>query len=82
MDPQSAVDTPAFVGWNAGTVETDTFDPKILEGLGDFGLKVKPISSKDAGMARGYWVGVQIDRANGNMTGGVSRGVEGQVAGY
>jgi gamma-glutamyltranspeptidase/glutathione hydrolase len=82
MDPQSAVDTPAFVGWNAGTVEQDTFDPKVLDGLGEFGMKVKPSPSKDGNMTRGYWVGVQVDPATRRMKGGVSRGLEGQVAGY
>jgi gamma-glutamyltranspeptidase / glutathione hydrolase len=82
MDPQAAVDTPAFVGWNAGTVEQDTFDPKVLDGLKEFGVKVKPISSEEGHMARGYWVGVQVDPETRRMRGGVSRGLESQVAGY
>jgi gamma-glutamyltranspeptidase/glutathione hydrolase len=82
MDPQTAVDTPAFVGWNAGMVEEDTFDPKVLAELSQFGRNVRPISSKEGSMARGYWVGIQIDPASRRMKGGVSRGLEGQVAGY
>jgi gamma-glutamyltranspeptidase / glutathione hydrolase len=83
MDPQTAVDTPAFVGWNSGTVEADTFDPKILAGLTQFGIKkVKPISAKEAGTSRGYWVGIQIDPTTRHMKGGVSRGLEGAVNGY
>ena len=82
MDPQTAVDTPAFVGWQAGTVEPDTFDPKVLDGLREFGMKVKPISTKDGNTARGYWVGIQIDPVTRRMKGGVSRGLEGGVAGY
>jgi len=82
MDPQTALDTPAFVGWDAGTVEEDTFDPNVLDGVSQFGMRAKPISSKEASMARGYWVGIQIDPASRRMTGGVARGLEGQVAGY
>jgi gamma-glutamyltranspeptidase/glutathione hydrolase len=82
MDPQAAVDTPAFVGWNAGMVEEDTFDPKVLAGLRQFGRNVKPISSKEGSMARGYCVGIQIDPASRRMKGAVSRGLEGQVVGY
>ncbi len=82
MDPQTAVDTPAFVGWNPGTVEEDTFDPNVLDGLSQFGRQAKSIPSKDGSMARGYWVGIQIDPASRRMKGGVSRGLEGQVAGY
>ena len=33
-------------------------------------------------MARGYWGGIQIDPASRRLKGGVSRGLEGEVAGY
>jgi gamma-glutamyltranspeptidase/glutathione hydrolase len=79
MDPQTAVDTPAFVG-HGWDVEPDTFDPKVLEGVKELGVRINV--SKDAGMERGYWVGVQIDPAGRRLKGGVSRGLEGQVAGY
>jgi gamma-glutamyltranspeptidase/glutathione hydrolase len=83
MDPQTAVDTPAFVGWNAGTVEENTFDPKILAGLSEFGIKkVKPLSAKDVGGARGYWAGIYVDPNTGLLQGGVSRGLESAVNGY
>jgi len=79
MDPQTAVDTPAFVG-HGWDVEPETFDPKVLDAVKELGVKINV--SKDAGMSRGYWVGVQIDPMNHKMKGGVSRGLEGQIAGY
>jgi gamma-glutamyltranspeptidase/glutathione hydrolase len=79
MDPQTAVDTPAFVGWNPPTFEKGTFDPKTLEGLKDFGMKAVP-EKRDA-ISPGYWVGIEIDPATGKMKGGVSRDVEGEVVG-
>jgi gamma-glutamyltranspeptidase/glutathione hydrolase len=82
MDPQTAVDTPAFVGWDAGKVEANTFNPKVLNALKEMGLKVKVISSKEAGMERGYWAGAQIDPVSRHIKGGVSRGLESGVAGY
>jgi len=83
MDPQTAVDTPAFVGWNVGAVENDTFDPKVLAGLGEFGVKkVKPVSPQEASRSRGYWVGIQIDPKSRQLKGGVSRGLESDVKGY
>jgi gamma-glutamyltranspeptidase/glutathione hydrolase len=80
MDPQTAVDTPAFAGWNPPTFEEGTFDPKTLEGLKDFGMKAIP--EKAGAFSRGYWVGVQIDSATGTTKGGVSREMEGAVVGY
>jgi len=82
MDPQTAVDTPAFVGWGAGQVERDTFDPKVLDGLRDMGLKVEVFSPKQAAVSRGYWAGAQIDPVTQHIKGGLSRGLEGGVAGY
>jgi gamma-glutamyltranspeptidase/glutathione hydrolase len=83
MEPQTAVDTPAFVGFDAGAVEKDTFDPKVLAGLSKFGVEnVKPISEKEAGGSRGYWVGIQIDPGTKQLKGGVSRGLESEVNGY
>jgi gamma-glutamyltranspeptidase/glutathione hydrolase len=79
MDPQTAVDTPAFVGWNPPTFEEGTFDPKTLEGLKDFGMKAG--TDKD-GSSRGYWAGVQIDPATGQTKGGVTSGMDGAVVGY
>ena len=82
MDPQSSVDLPAFVGWGAGQVEANTFDPRVLEGLERMGLRVEVISSQQAAISRGYWAGVKIDPVTRRMTGGVSRGGGGGVAGY
>ena len=82
MDPQTAVDTPAFVGWGAGQVEANTFDPKVLEGLKEMGLRVEVISPKQAGISRGYWAGAQVDPVTRHTKGGVSRGLEGGVVGY
>jgi gamma-glutamyltranspeptidase/glutathione hydrolase len=82
MDPQAAVDAPAFVGWNPGQVEADTFAPELLAEVERLGLKIDLVSPKDAGMSRGYWVGVRIDPATRLIRGGVSRGLEGGVAAY
>ena len=70
--PQSSVDTPTFVGWGAGQVEAQMFDPKVLAGLEKMGLRVEVISSEQAGISRGYWAGVQIDPVTRRMKGGVS----------
>ena len=82
MDPQAAVDTPAFVGWGAGQVEADTFDPKVLAGLKEMGLKVEVISRKEAAITRGYWAGVWIDPVTRHIKGGATQGAEGGVVGY
>jgi gamma-glutamyltranspeptidase/glutathione hydrolase len=77
MDPQSAVDTPAFL---PDGVQDGSFDPKVLEGVAELGMKVRVLSPKK--LRPGYWVGVQVDPKNRRLRGGVSRGLEGQVAGY
>jgi gamma-glutamyltranspeptidase / glutathione hydrolase len=77
MDPQGAVDTSAFL---PNGVESGTFDPKVLEGVKVLGLKVNILSPKEAQLA--YWVGVQVNPTNHHLLGGVSRGLEGGVAGY
>lgn len=82
MDPQASADAPAFIGWGAGLVERDSFDPKMLEGLKEFGLTPEIASSKSAGVARGYWAGALVDPATRHIKGGVSRGLEGAVIGY
>ena len=76
MDPQAAVDTPAFL---PNGVEDGTFDPKVLEGVKPLGMKVNVLSRKE--LQPGYWVGVQVN-PNHHLLGGVSRGLEGEVAGY
>jgi len=76
MDPQAAVDTPAFL---PNGVEDGTFDPKVLEGVKPLGMKVIVLSLKE--LQPGYWVGVQVN-PNHHLLGGVSRGLEGEVAGY
>jgi gamma-glutamyltranspeptidase/glutathione hydrolase len=82
MNPQAAVDAPAFVGWSPGQVEEGTFEPEVLEGLRKMGLKVEMVSRKRAGIYRGYWAGVQVDPVTHRLKGGVSRGMEGGVAAY
>ena len=82
MEPQTAVDMPTFVGWGAGQVEANTFEPKVLDGLKHMGLKIEVVSPKQAGMSRGYWAGVQVDPETRRMRGGVSLGLDGGVAGY
>ena len=82
MEPQTAVDTSTFVGWGAGQVEANMFEPKVLDGLRQLGLKIEIVSREQAGMSRGYWAGVQIDPDTRRIKGGVSRGLDGGVAGY
>jgi gamma-glutamyltranspeptidase/glutathione hydrolase len=82
MDPQTAADMPTFVGWGAGEVEAKTFAPSVLADLNKMGLKVKVVSPRQASISRGYWAGVEMDPLTQRMKGGVSRGLEGGVAGY
>ncbi len=82
MDPQSAVDTPAIVGWNPGEVESDTFSPEILEALKKMGVKVEIESPEKANQTRGYWAGAQIDPTTRRIHGGVTRGLESAVVAY
>ena len=72
----------SFVGWGAGQVEANTFDPKVLDGLKQMGLKIEVVSARQAAISRGYWAGIQIDPHSGRMKGGVSRGVNGEVGTY
>jgi hypothetical protein len=58
------------------------FDPKVLDGLKQMGLKIEIVSRGQAGISRGYWAGVQIDPDTRRIRGGVSRGLDGGVAGY
>jgi len=82
LDPQASADAPAFIGWGAGLVERDSFEPQVLDGLREFGLAPEIASPKAAGVARGYWAGALVDPATGRIQGGVSRGLEGGVVGY
>src|SRR5260221_3616516 len=82
MDPQTAVDTPAIVGWNPGEVESDTFSPEILEALKKMGVKVEIESPEKANQTRGYWAGAQIDPTTRRIHGGVTRGLESAVVAY
>jgi len=82
MDPQASADAPAFIGWGAGLVEKDSFDPKVLDGLKEFGLPPEIASSKTSSVARGYWAGALVNPATRLVKGGVSRGLEGGVVGY
>jgi len=82
MGPQEAVDVPAFVGWNVGEVEIDTFSEELLDSLRKMGVKVEVESQQKAVTTRGYWVGAVIDPATRRIRGGVSRGLEGGVSGY
>jgi gamma-glutamyltranspeptidase/glutathione hydrolase len=77
MDPQTAVDTPAFL---PNGVEEGTFDPKVLKAVQALGMKVKILSRSQ--IQPGYWVGLQIDPTSRHLRGAVSQGLEGQVAGY
>ena len=77
MDPQSAVDTPAFL---PNGVEDGTFDSEVLDGVRKLGMKVNVLSPKE--LQPGYWVGVQVNPTNNHLLGGVSRGLEIDVLGY
>ena len=65
MDPQTAVDTPAFVGWNPPTFEEGTFDPKTLEGLKDFGMKA--IQKRCCAFLAAIGLGFKSTRPLGNQ---------------
>jgi gamma-glutamyltranspeptidase/glutathione hydrolase len=82
MDPQTAADMPAFVGWGAGQVEAGSFDPGVLAALEDLGLKPTVMSAQETSTLRGYWVGAQINPVTRELKGGVTRGVDGGVAAY
>jgi gamma-glutamyltranspeptidase / glutathione hydrolase len=77
MDPQAAVDTPAFL---PNGVEDGAFDRKVIDGVKSLGMKVNILSGKE--LQPGYWVGVQVNPTNRHLLGGVSRGLEGGVTGY
>ena len=80
MDPQSATDTPVFFG--DGDVLEGTFDRHMIESVRKLGGSIRVVAPEKIAGNRGYWVGIQIDPATGRMRGGVSRGLEGQIAGY
>ena len=88
MDPQTAVDTPAFLlnGWNSsavvGQVEKRTFAPKVLAGAQKLGLTINTVDAETLGMALGYWTGIKIDPATRQMQGGVSRSLPGEIVAY
>ena len=77
MDPQTAVDTPAFL---PNGVEKGTFDPDVVEGVKALGMKVNILSRKE--LQPGYVVGVQVDAVTHRLRAGVSRGLEGGITGY
>jgi gamma-glutamyltranspeptidase len=66
MDPQAAVEQPAFLGPEfsvtppAAQVEQGQFDRKLLNTLRSLGQQVKELSANEAGAYNGYWVGVHI----------------------
>lgn len=78
MDPQTAVDTPVI--FSDGSAVKDSFDPKLMDEVGKLGGKIRIVLPEKVN--RGYWVGIQVDPETRRMRGGVSRGLEGQIAGY
>ncbi|HKQ39863.1 MAG TPA: gamma-glutamyltransferase [Verrucomicrobiae bacterium] len=78
MDPQSATDTPVFFG--DGHVLKGSFEPQVIDGVRKLGGDIRVVAPGKVN--RGYWVGIQIDATTKRMRGGVSRGLEGQIAGY
>jgi hypothetical protein len=66
----------------AGQVESDSFDPEVINGLKEFGLTPEIASTKYANTARGYWAGALIDPVTRRAKGGVSRGLDGAIVGY
>jgi gamma-glutamyltranspeptidase / glutathione hydrolase len=66
MDPQAAVDGPAFLlaafadGPPVAQVERAKFDDSLLEKVRALGQKIREVSPLEATHFCGYWVGVQI----------------------
>jgi gamma-glutamyltranspeptidase/glutathione hydrolase len=81
MEPQIAVDTPAFIqnGWGSATVDQWAFEPKLIERVKELGMDVRVGFSGDAGVMIGYWVGIRIDPTTGIRSAGVSGGFLGRV---
>ena len=78
MDAQTATDTPVI--FSNGSAIKGTFGSQVIDGVEKLGGKIQIVTPEKVN--RGYWVGIQIDSTTGRMRGGVSRGVEGQIAGH
>jgi gamma-glutamyltranspeptidase len=76
MDPQLAVEQPAFLlpafssGPGTAQVEKGPFDSKLLAAVRAMGQPVKKVSTEQATAYRGYWVDVHVE-----ARGGLRRGV-------
>jgi gamma-glutamyltranspeptidase/glutathione hydrolase len=70
MDPQAAVEQPAFtlpaygVGVPTVQVEQGHFNPDFLDAVRAMGQPVKVLSPLEAAAARGYWVGIHVPPGN------------------
>jgi gamma-glutamyltranspeptidase/glutathione hydrolase len=66
MDPQLAVEQPAFLlpafpeGPPVAQVERGKFDAPVLEGVRALGQRISELSKQEADAFLGYWVGIQI----------------------
>jgi hypothetical protein len=80
MDPQTATDAPVFFG--DGLTTTGSFDPQVIDQARKLGGNIHAVAPEKISGNRGYWVGIQSDPATGRMRGGISRGLDGQIAGY
>jgi gamma-glutamyltranspeptidase/glutathione hydrolase len=71
MDPQAAVERPAFLlpafsgGPATAQVEKGQFDRKLLDAVRALGQPIKELSAQQAGTYRGYWVGVHVEPKGG-----------------
>lgn len=86
QDAQAAVDAPAFLLPNyqtmppTGQVEQGGFSDKQLEAVRELGQPVKVLSAQEAGLYRGYWVGIQFQ--DGMLRGAGGRVLPSHAAGY
>ena len=85
MNLSAAEKTPAFMmpQWRHGhrlvaQFAKRTYNPKVLDGLRAMGMQSEVPQNPPVG----FWVGVQMNPTNGDMSGAVSRADSEQVAGY
>lgn len=75
MNAQRAVEAPAFLtpDWDGkkliAQVVRGTYPPMVLEGVRKRGQPIQELPKEAAGMAIGYWAGVEIDPETGVLRG-------------
>lgn len=66
MDPQAAIEQPAFMLPAFGStppaaqIEKGKFDSKLIDSTRALGQAIKEVTTQEAGGFRGYWVGIHI----------------------